>query len=86
MTYPEKNSRLTMSSPAEYRIIVHGRLNESYSSRLGGLNITTPDDEQPEPVTVLIGRLQGQAALLGILNDLYEMHMPLVSVEVLSGD
>jgi hypothetical protein len=32
-------------------------------------------------VTILEGHLPDQAALSGILNTLYEMHLPLLSVE-----
>jgi len=33
------------------------------------------------PVTILVGHLPDQAALSGVLNTLYEMHLPLLSVE-----
>jgi hypothetical protein len=83
MPYSKKNVPLKMSSPADYRIVVCGRLNERYSSRLGGMNITTPDEEETGPVTILLGRLSDQAALMGILNNLYELHMPVLLVEQL---
>jgi hypothetical protein len=35
-------------------------------------------------VTVLEGWLPDQAALAGVLNTLYELHLPLLSVEILS--
>ena len=73
-----------MATPGDYRIVVCGRLNESYSSRLGGLNITIQEEDGNEPVTILLGRLRDQAALLGTLNNLYELHMPILLVEHLS--
>ena len=33
------------------------------------------------PVTILIGHLRDQAALAGVLNTLYELHLPVLSVE-----
>ena len=81
MPYSNKNGKLTMATQADYRIVVSGHLNESYSSRLGGLNITVQEDDESRPVTILIGRLRDQAALLGILNNLYELHMPVLLVE-----
>jgi hypothetical protein len=78
-----KHMPLTMASPADYRIVVSGRLNERYSSRLGGMNITVLNDDETSPVTTLLGRLRDQAALLGILNNLYELHMPVLLVEQL---
>jgi len=32
----------------------------------------------------LVGRLKDQAELSGVLNTLYELHLPLLSVEILS--
>ena len=37
-------------------------------------------------VTMLIGQLQDQAELSGVLNTLYELHLPLLSVELLTGE
>lgn len=66
--------------PAMYRIRVTGHLPESWSDRLGGMTITD-DSGSGAPVTILCGRLLDQAALLGVLNALYGLHLPLVSVE-----
>ncbi len=33
--------------------------------------------------TILVGRLADQAALSGLLNGLYELHLPVISVECL---
>ena len=35
------------------------------------------------PITILVGHLQDQAALSGVLNELYELHLPLLTVESL---
>jgi hypothetical protein len=37
-------------------------------------------------VTVLQGRVSDQAALSGILNTLYELHLPLISVQYLGDE
>lgn len=66
--------------PAKYRIRVKGYLPESWSDRLGGMAITD-EGESGAPTTILCGRLLDQAALLGVLNALYGLHLPLVSVE-----
>jgi hypothetical protein len=34
-------------------------------------------------VTTLVGEMEDQAALAGVLNTLYELHLPLLSVEFL---
>ncbi len=81
------NPALEFDSPACYRIRVQGALKPSWSNRLGGMSITGPDPAGPVPVTTLCGRLIDQAALLGVLNSLYNsLHMTLLSVECLGID
>ena len=61
---------------------MQGKLDERYSDSLGGLTITQATDDDDAPVTTLYGRLIDQAALLGVLNTLYNMmHLPLLLVE-----
>jgi hypothetical protein len=80
MTYQELN----LDKPARYRVRVKGTLDPSWSGRLGGMTITTTEQGGETPVTTLTGRLLDQAALLGVLNTLYDYyHCPLVSVEFL---
>lgn len=73
----------TMTSPAIYRIIVRGSLDPSWSNRLGGMSISTKQFEEGETETILVGRLRDQAALSGVLNALYELHLPVVSADCL---
>ena len=81
-TYPKKLNTLF---PAEYKISVIGFLDEKMSDRLGGLTIlnTKPDPCADVPVVTLTGNLTDQTALFGVLNALYNMRMPLLSVEYL---
>jgi hypothetical protein len=73
---------LKLWTGATYRICVQGRLDERYSGRLGGLTTTRANDDDEAPVTTLYGRQIDQAALLGVLNTLYNsMHLPLLLVE-----
>jgi len=71
--------------PGIYVIHIAGRLNKSLEDRLGGLTITPieGDDEFSQPVTVLKGCLPDQAALLGVLNTLYNLRYPLLLVRYL---
>ncbi|HRV92780.1 MAG TPA: hypothetical protein P5526_11505 [Anaerolineae bacterium] len=66
---------------ATYRIYVQGILDERWSDRMGGLTIAIIDQESEAPVTVLSGRLLDQSALLGVLNTLHDMRLPLLSVK-----
>ncbi len=72
---------LKLETPANYKIRVQGRLDAKYSDELGGMIITSTADGKNLPVTTLVGHLVHQAALSGVLNTLYEFHLPLLSVE-----
>ena len=45
--------------------------------------ITLNRREDRKTLATLVGRLQDQAELAGVLNTLYELHLPLLSVEYL---
>ncbi len=72
---------LKLETPATYRIRVQGRLDDTWADRLGGMAITSTTTKEKLPVTLLVGHLIDQAALSGVLNTLYELHLPLLSVE-----
>ena len=71
----------TMHEPAIYRIHVRGRLDASWSDRIGGMQVTEISGSDGQPETLLVGRMADQAALSGILNSLYELHLPVLSAE-----
>ena len=72
-----------MHGPAIYEICVRGHLGEKWSDRLGGMQITATGgpSQEKEKETIIVGRFIDQAALLGVLNTLYELHFPVVSVD-----
>ena len=71
--------------PGVYAIHIAGRLDTNWSDCLGGMTITyDPDEERGDGlVTVLYGWLPDQAALLGVLNALYNARYPLLFVSYL---
>ena len=75
----------TMSGPAVYRIRVCGRLNVDLSERLDGMHIENLARDDGKAESVLEGRLLDQAALAGVLNKLYELHLPVMAVDCLGG-
>ena len=77
---------LKFTSPAAYRIYVKGFLDESWSDRFSGLQIENQTSATEPPKTILQGTLLDQAQLLGVLNNLYEMHMSLISLELLDNE
>jgi hypothetical protein len=86
MPQPESKKSFTFDRPRKYRIRIQGFLDESWSDRLGGMSIKTPNRGDHEQVTTLIGLLVDQAALAGVLSTLYELHLTLLSVEYLEDE
>ena len=74
---------LKFEAPASYRIRAQGHLDDSWSDRLGGMVITRAFTADKQPMTILIGHLQDQAALCGVINAIYDLHLPVISVELL---
>ena len=58
---------INFSAPAPYRIRVHGHLEDRWSDLLGGMVITRAFTESKQPMTILIGQLNDQAALSGVI-------------------
>ena len=75
--------KLALGEPATYKIEVKGSLDGDWSGRLAGMHIEKRHQEDRETVTILSGKVRDQAELIGVLNNLYELHMPLLSVEIL---
>ena len=60
----------------QVEIRVKGHINSDWANRLGGLDIThTPDGN-----TVLSGPLRDQAALQGLLSQLFRIGVQIISV------
>jgi hypothetical protein len=76
----------TMHGPAIYRIHVRGCLDASWSDRIGGMQVTETRGADGQPETLLVGRLADQAALSGILNSLYDLHLPVLSAECVDSE
>ena len=83
MTDDLKGMHLKLWTPATYRIEVVGALDESWSDRLGGMIIKTRQRADQSTVTTLTGRMIDQAELAGVLNSLYELHLPILKVKIL---
>jgi len=65
-----------LDKPGTYRIKVRGSVPESWIDRLGGMRIVAGSST----VTTLEGRLPDQAALMGVLDTLYELRLCLEEV------
>ena len=76
---------LSFDGPAIYCIRVRGIIPAHWSHRFGDLEIVVDAGSGRPPVTVLTGQLADQAGLTGVLVGLYELHLPVLSVDCLSG-
>lgn len=72
--------QVTFLGPARYQIVVAGRLDEALADRLGGMRMSSAMREDETWVTTLRGQISDQAELNGIINSLYDMHVPIISV------
>jgi hypothetical protein len=75
------NTRLLFDRPGSYRIRVGGLLSASFADRLGDMTFTVRHAASQQPVTTLTGEVIDQAALMGVLDALYDMGFPLLKVE-----
>ncbi|WP_044251643.1 hypothetical protein [Rhodopirellula sp. SWK7] len=80
MVNETKWPQLQPGKPACYRIVVEGSLDDQWSGRLGGMQIVASSSEVQSPVTTLSGQVQDQAALMGVLNSLYQLRYKILSV------
>ena len=75
--------KISPGEPAIYRIKIQGCLNSNWSERLAGMTITNDCKNHQTATTTLKGRIRDQAELSGVLNSLYELHYPILSVEIM---
>jgi hypothetical protein len=66
---------------ATYRIVAEGDLDPSYCDRLAGMSISTTNRGDRKPLATLTGKVIDQTALNGVLDTLYSIHLPILSVE-----
>lgn len=86
MTTPPRKKRVEFGAPARYRVVVEGTLYAHWKDRLGDLKIATTIDGGGIPHTTLSGLFADQAALNGLLDTLYGLHLPIIRVEQIEGD
>jgi hypothetical protein len=73
--------RPTNAKPVTYRIRVQGALDNSQTARITGLQVDTEVEEDVSISTTLTGALHDEAELAGVLDRLYALGLPLISVE-----
>jgi len=83
MPDPSERKYLRLENPKSYRIRAQGILQESYCDSLGDVRITVSNRKGESLVTALVGLVKDQDELMGIVNSLYELHLPLLSVLII---
>ena len=72
--------KLTLDCPATYQIEVQGYLEEHWSDWFDGMAIVAQVNAEGTHVSRLSGTVVDQAALQGMLRKLYDLGLPLLSV------
>ena len=79
----QRRQRINMFDPAVFSIRVEGKVSESWSEYFGTQSMSVEVDEAGLSSTTLISEPVDQAALIGMINHLNGLGLPLVSVECL---
>ena len=76
----ESPNNLGMTTPATYQIIVKGKLDDNWTDWFNVTNISHSHSMDTKPQTTFTCQVKDQAELLGILNHLNGLHLPLMQV------
>jgi len=77
----EQNRHVPLDMPATYRICITGCLENELAERQWGMTSNAVEKTGKGEQTALIGEVADQAALVGIINTLYNSGHTVVSVE-----
>jgi hypothetical protein len=75
---------LNLDDSAHYRICAQGVFNPSWLDMLSGEWVIAEHPAARSGTTILVGRVVDQEALLGVLEQLYSLGLPLLSLEYLT--
>jgi hypothetical protein len=88
-SYPRKSTMVkfrqgvSLLEPAVYQIRIQGILDKNWSEYYGGMTIEHEGDPKQSAMTILMGKLADQSALIGVLNSLHDIGYSILSVEYL---
>jgi hypothetical protein len=74
---------VSLLEPAVYRVTIQGILDTNWSDYYGGMTITHQGDPKHDAMSILLGRLSDQSALIGVLNSLHDIAYSILLVEYL---
>lgn len=82
----KKQPSQKVAYPADYEIIVQGKLDIGWSQRMSDMTITITGGGGQTLKTTLRGNLVDQSALLGVLNTLHDLQYDILRVRHISPD
>lgn len=86
MIDPSLLENFLISRPAVYRIRVCGRMDPECSQYFQGMTVSVFEQGAQGTITELSGLLPDQAALMGVLQQLYNRNIAVLSVECVAAD
>ena len=84
MKKENKDLEFNFTEAAVYKIVFQGEMESDQINRLFELQVSVQKRENKKPITTLIGKINDQSQLSGILTMLNDMHMTVISVNMLS--
>ena len=77
----QSQQKLDMSKTTIYQIRIQGKLDATWSEYFGAKSTSVEQDESGKAVTIILTEPMDQAALVGLVNHLNTLGIPLISVE-----
>ena len=81
--HESRNRPIALDTRSVYRIEIQGRLDSSWITDICDVTVRHEGYEGRPGVTTLTGELEDQAVLMGILNLVYDLGYPLLSLTYL---
>ena len=75
-----------MHGPAHYEVWIQGHLDPSWISQMTVDTIRRIPEAEGGPITMLTATFRDQAELHGLLNRIYNLNLPLISIRSTGGD
>ena len=75
-----------MHGPAHYEVWIQGHLDPSWISQMTVDTIRRIPEAEGGPITMLTATFRDQAELQGLLNRIYNLNLPLISIRSTGGD
>lgn len=80
---PDLEDRNPRQPASIYRLQIAGILLDGWEDRLGYFRVVHEEGPGPQTRTTLMGAVQDQSDLLGVLTTLHELRLPLLLVEAM---